>query len=80
MTNQFRATTSGKVISIKDLNIASTHPEGLTGVVAQFTEYEVTEKASGGSVKAQATTITAVEERDGKRVITGIWEVQSNVA
>lgn len=66
VTNRFRASTTGKLISIKDLHIASLDPEGFTGVVAQFTEYEITEKESGGSVKAQATTITSVEENGGE--------------
>jgi len=45
-----------------------------------LTKYETEEKGSGKKVNATATTIVAVEEREGKQVIAGIWEAQNEDA
>ena len=79
ITSQYRSATTGTILSIQDLNAVPVDASGRTGIIAQFTTYETTDKASGAKTKAVATTIVAVEEREGRRVIAGIWEAQSEV-
>ncbi|WWC73364.1 uncharacterized protein I206_107331 [Kwoniella pini CBS 10737] len=77
INTQFRPAFSAKVLEIRDLNIVTTNTEGTTGVVAQYTRYETSGKSDNTILKQSATTIVAVEERDGKRSITRIWEAQT---
>ena len=79
ITSQYRSATTGTILSIQDLNVVPVDESGRTGIVAQLTTYETTDKASGVKTKAVATTIVAVKEREGRRVIAGIWEAQSEV-
>ncbi|OCF44419.1 hypothetical protein I317_01679 [Kwoniella heveanensis CBS 569] len=77
ITSQFRPTHTASIVEIKDLNIVPHGPTEGTGTVAQFTRYETVGKADGAVLKQSATTIVQVGERDGKRVITAIWEAQT---
>ncbi|OCF34174.1 hypothetical protein I316_04124 [Kwoniella heveanensis BCC8398] len=77
ITAQFRPTHAASIVEIKDLNIVPHGPTEGTGTVAQFTRYETVGKADGAVLKQSATTIVQVGERDGKRVITAIWEAQT---
>ncbi|WVQ81679.1 hypothetical protein IAT38_003804 [Cryptococcus sp. DSM 104549] len=77
ISSQFRGLHTATVTSIQDLNIATTNPEGTAGVVGQFSKYETKTKEGGVVVKQSATTIVKVEEREGKKVVTGIWEAQT---
>ncbi|WVQ94818.1 hypothetical protein IAU59_001901 [Kwoniella sp. CBS 9459] len=79
ITAQFRPTHTASIIEIKDLNIVPNGPSESsgTGTVAQFTKYETVGRADGAVLKQSATTIVQVGERDGKKVITAIWEAQT---
>jgi hypothetical protein len=48
-----------------------------TGIVGQWTSYLTKGKADGKELKQSATTIVKVEERNGKNVVTAIWEAQT---
>ncbi|KAL2435551.1 hypothetical protein ABEF95_003962 [Exophiala dermatitidis] len=76
ITIQFRAAFVASIVEIKDLNIVTTNNSGSTGVVGQWTSYVTEGKADGEKLRQSATTIVKVEEREGKNVITGIWEAQ----
>ncbi|KAI1616431.1 hypothetical protein EDD36DRAFT_135012 [Exophiala viscosa] len=77
ITTQFRSAFSASIVEIKDLNIATTNDSGSTGVVGQWTAYVTKGKEDGKEIKQSATTIVKVEERDGKNVVTGLWEAQT---
>ncbi|KAK5023927.1 hypothetical protein LTS07_009053 [Exophiala sideris] len=77
ITTQFRSAFSASIVTIKDLNIATTNSSGSTGVVGQWTAYVTKGKEDGKEMKQSATTIVKVEERDGKNLVTGLWEAQT---
>ncbi|WVW79184.1 hypothetical protein I302_101150 [Kwoniella bestiolae CBS 10118] len=68
---------SASVISIQDLNIVPANEAKTTGIVGQFSKYETKGKEDGKVLKQSATTIVKVDERDGKMLITAIWEAQT---
>lgn len=78
VTLQYRTAFTGNITSIQDLNVVPVDATGNAGIVAQLTKYETEQKGTGEKVLATATTIVSVEEREGKKVIAGIWEAQSN--
>ncbi|KAL8292306.1 hypothetical protein RQP46_001772 [Phenoliferia psychrophenolica] len=75
--NQFRGTQIGALISSKDLNTSPLDPYGKTGAVAQTSQYTTTGKEDGKVVPQTATTLVKVEERNGKRIVTSLFEVTS---
>nr|XP_019047905.1 hypothetical protein I302_04525 [Kwoniella bestiolae CBS 10118]OCF26835.1 hypothetical protein I302_04525 [Kwoniella bestiolae CBS 10118] len=77
ITTQFRGAFSASVISIQDLNIVPANEAKTTGIVGQFSKYETKGKEDGKVLKQSATTIVKVDERDGKMLITAIWEAQT---
>ncbi|KIV79066.1 hypothetical protein PV11_06653 [Exophiala sideris] len=77
ITTQFRSAFSASIVTIKDLDIATTNTSGSTGVVGQWTAYVTKGKEDGKEIKQSATTIVKVEERDGKNIVTGLWEAQT---
>lgn len=77
ITTQFRTAFLATIVEIKDLNIVTTNDSGSTGVVGQWTAYVTKEKEHGKELKQSATTIVRVEEVDGKKVVTGLWEAQT---
>jgi len=77
ITTQFRSAFFASIVEIKDLNIMTTNDSGSTGVVGQWTAYVTKGKEDGKELKQSATTIVRVEEREGKNVVTGLWEVQT---
>ncbi|EXJ84015.1 hypothetical protein A1O3_04682 [Capronia epimyces CBS 606.96] len=77
ITTQFRTAFLASIVEIKDLNIVTTNDSGSTGVVGQWTAYVTKGKADGKELKQSATTIVKVEEREGKNVVTGLWEAQT---
>lgn len=65
---------------------SSSSGEGDTGLVAQYTVFEITPKDGNGATKRQAvTTIARVENKQegggasGERWITGIWQIMGDV-
>lgn len=56
----------------------TTNESGSTGVVGQWTAYITKGKENGKELKQSATTIVRVEEVNGKRVVTGLWEAQTS--
>jgi hypothetical protein len=62
------------IVEIKDLNIKITNDSGSTGVVGQWTSYVTKGKTDGEEANLSATLIVKVEEREGKSVVTGLWE------
>lgn len=77
ITTQFRPAFHASIVEIKDLNIVTTNDSGSTGVVGQWTAYMTKGKGDGKEIKQSATTIVKVEEREGKHVVTGLWEAQT---
>jgi len=77
ITTQFRSAFFASIVEIKDLNIMTTNDSGSTGVVGQWTAYVAKGKEDGKELKQSATTIVKVEEREGKNVVTGLWEAQT---
>lgn len=77
ITTQFRGAFHASIVEIKDLNIVTTNESGSTGVVGQWTAYVTTGKEDGKKIRQSATTIVKVEERDGKNVVTALWETQT---
>ncbi|KAF1814420.1 hypothetical protein P152DRAFT_456674 [Eremomyces bilateralis CBS 781.70] len=77
ITTQFRSAFTAAIVKIKDLNIVTRNDSGSTGVVGQWTAYVTKGKEDGKELKQSATTIVKVEERDGKPIVTGIWEAQT---
>lgn len=75
ITATLRPTFLSSIVEIKDLNIHTTNDSGSTGVVAQWTSYVNKAKADGKETVQSATTIVKVEEREGRTIVTGIWEV-----
>jgi hypothetical protein len=63
------------IVEIKGLNIKTTNESGSTGVVGQWTSYTTKGKSDGKEANQSATLIVKVEEREGKSVVTGLWEV-----
>lgn len=55
----------------------TTNDSGSTGVVGQWTAYVTEGKEDGKKLRQSATTIVKVEEREGKNVVTGLWEAQT---
>lgn len=78
ITEQFRTAFVASITEIKDLNIVTTNDSGSTGVVAQWTAYVTRGKGDGKEIKQSATTVVRVEEVNGKRAVTGIWEAQTS--
>lgn len=74
---QFRGTQTAVENSVVDLNFAPSNETGRTGVIAQIRKYTTTAKADGKEVPQTATTLVQVEEKEGKLVIVGLFEVQS---
>jgi hypothetical protein len=54
-----------------------TNDTGSTGIVGQWTAYVTRGKADGKELKQSATTIVKVEERNGNKAVTAIWEAQT---
>nr|XP_019005769.1 uncharacterized protein I203_01084 [Kwoniella mangroviensis CBS 8507]OCF69230.1 hypothetical protein I203_01084 [Kwoniella mangroviensis CBS 8507] len=77
ITSQFRGAFSASVTSIQDLNVVPTNETKTSGIVGQYSKYETRGKADGKVLKQSATTIVKVDERDGKKLITSIWEAQT---
>ncbi|WRT68784.1 uncharacterized protein IL334_005764 [Kwoniella shivajii] len=77
ITTQFRGAFTASISHIQDLNIVTTNDTSTTGVVGQYTKYKTKSKVSGQILKQSATTIVKVEERDGKNVVTALWEAQT---
>jgi hypothetical protein len=77
ITNQFRTAFVASITEIKDLNIVTTNDFGSTGVVAQWTAYVTKGKEDGKELKQSATTVVRVEDADGKHLVTGLWEAQT---
>ncbi|OKL61508.1 hypothetical protein UA08_03107 [Talaromyces atroroseus] len=78
ITEQFRTAFVASITEIKDLNIVSTNEAGSTGVVGQWTAYVTRGKEDSKELKQSATTIVKVEEVNGKRAVTGLWEAQTS--
>jgi hypothetical protein len=72
----FQATSVAKLVAIEDLATAPADPAGRTGVVAQVSTFTVTSKADGTAKEHKAVTTVKVEEREGRRVMTKLTEVQ----
>lgn len=77
ITTQFRAAFVASIVEIKDLNIVTTNDSRSTGVVGQWTSYATKAKEDGKELKQSATTIVKVEERQGRQIVTALWEAQT---
>lgn len=77
IATQFRPAFTASIVEIKNLNIVTSNDSGSTGVVGQWTAYITKGKEDGKELKQSATTIVKVEERDGRTIITSIWEAQT---
>ncbi|RVX68742.1 hypothetical protein B0A52_07628 [Exophiala mesophila] len=77
ITSKFRGAFLASITEIKDLNIVTTNGSGSTGVVGQWTSYVTQGKSDGKELKQSATTIVKVEERQGRQIVTAIWEAQT---
>lgn len=75
ITTKLRTAFLLSITEIKDLNIKTASDSGTTGVVAQWTSYVTKGKTDEKETNHIASLIVKVEEREGKCVITGLWEV-----
>ncbi|KAJ6606339.1 hypothetical protein DFH09DRAFT_1269335 [Mycena vulgaris] len=73
----FHATSRAELTTIEDLAVAPLDPAGRTGVVAQVTKLTVTLKKDSSVTKQVSVTIVKVEEKNGRRVMTSLVEVQA---
>ncbi|KAJ7090402.1 hypothetical protein B0H15DRAFT_948890 [Mycena belliarum] len=67
----------GKLLWIKDLAVVPYDPAGRTGIVAQHSMFSLTMKADGSVKEFTSVALCKVEERNGRRVLASVAEVQT---
>ncbi|KAL7422755.1 hypothetical protein Q5752_002048 [Cryptotrichosporon argae] len=63
-------------LRVRELDHCTTNAAGTAGTVAEHVEYELANPFDDGKPTTHsATTLVRVEDKRGKQVVTGIWEV-----
>ncbi|KAJ7272974.1 hypothetical protein C8J57DRAFT_1467393 [Mycena rebaudengoi] len=76
LIKEFHASSVAKLKTIEDLAVVPADPAGRAGVVAQVSTFTTAPKADGKEKEHKSVTIVKVEEREGRRVMTMLAEVQ----
>ncbi|KAJ7490708.1 hypothetical protein FB451DRAFT_1220843 [Mycena latifolia] len=66
-----------KLLTIKDLALVPYDPAAKTGIVAQLSTFSLKSKEDGSVKEHTSVALCKVEERNGKRVLTSVVEVQT---
>ncbi|KAJ6606335.1 hypothetical protein DFH09DRAFT_1353485 [Mycena vulgaris] len=77
LIKDFHATSRAEPTTIEDLAVTPLDPAGRTGVVAQVTKLTITSKKDSSVTKPVSVTIVKVEEKNGRRIMTSLVEVQA---